>query len=106
MLQSQAMLRAGFARRAFFSTAAKATAATTPSTPIPAKKKKRLVVAVGGNALQRRGDRLTIENMLVRCLYVADMDSLSSTQGLENKMDLVPTKIRSIQLSCLIFFTE
>jgi carbamate kinase len=24
-----------------------------------------LVVAVGGNALQRRGDRLTIENMLV-----------------------------------------
>ena len=24
----------------------------------------RLVLAVGGNALQRRGDRLTIENML------------------------------------------
>lgn len=67
MLQRQAMLRAGLARRAFFSTAAKAeatktTAEKTPSTPD--KKKKRLVVAVGGNALQRRGDRLTIENML------------------------------------------
>lgn len=28
------------------------------------RKRKRIVVAVGGNALQRRGDRLTIENML------------------------------------------
>lgn len=28
------------------------------------KMKNRIVVAVGGNALQRRGDRLTIENML------------------------------------------
>ena len=27
-------------------------------------KKLRMVVAVGGNALQRRGERLTIENML------------------------------------------
>lgn len=67
MLQTQAMLRTGLARRAFFSTAAKeapkaaAAATTTPSKPT---KKKRLVVAVGGNALQRRGDRLTIENML------------------------------------------
>ena len=25
---------------------------------------QRIVIAVGGNALQRRGDRLTIENML------------------------------------------
>jgi len=63
-------MRTGLARRAFFSTATKAdaskatTSATTPSTTSPDKKKKRLVVAVGGNALQRRGDRLTIENML------------------------------------------
>ena len=68
MLQRQAMMRAGLARRAFFSTAPKAEAAkaATPATPSPDKnkKKKRLVVAVGGNALQRRGDRLTIENML------------------------------------------
>lgn len=28
------------------------------------KKRQRIVVAVGGNALQRRGERLTIENML------------------------------------------
>ena len=58
--------------RNFFSTSAKAQGAkaTTPtqstSNPSSEKKKKRLVVAVGGNALQRRGDRLTIENMLVR----------------------------------------
>ena len=73
MLQRQAMLRAGLARRAFFSTAPKAEAAkaATPSAPSTDKKqkKKRLVVAVGGNALQRRGDRLTIENMLV-CPFV------------------------------------
>ena len=31
----------------------------TPTVP-----PQRIVVAVGGNALQRRGDRLTIENML------------------------------------------
>jgi hypothetical protein len=39
-------------------------ATTTPSTPSKKKEKLRIVVAVGGNALQRRGDRLTIENML------------------------------------------
>ncbi len=73
MLQRQAILKTGLARRAFFSTqaaapkvAAAAAAATDAPTPSkPAGKKKRLVVAVGGNALQRRGDRLTIENMLV-----------------------------------------
>jgi hypothetical protein len=76
MLQSQALLRTGLARRSFFTTAAKAqvakatttTATAPPSTASPDKKKKRLVVAVGGNALQRRGDRLTIENMMV-CSY-------------------------------------
>ena len=31
--------------------------------PKPLSKGQRLVVAVGGNALQRRGERLTIENM-------------------------------------------
>ena len=47
--------------------AGESTASSTPTTSSgPAKgKKQRLVVAVGGNALQRRGDRLTIENMLV-----------------------------------------
>eukprot|EP00466_Bigelowiella_natans_P011039 jgi/Bigna1/92845/estExt_fgenesh1_pm.C_810007 len=35
-------------------------------------KKKRLIVAVGGNALQRRGDRLTITNML-KAACCADM---------------------------------
>ena len=29
------------------------------------RKNKRIVIAVGGNALQRRGDRLTIENQLI-----------------------------------------
>ena len=75
MLQRQTILRTGLTRRAFLSTATKApgaTAATTATTSSPStasaetKKKKRFVVAVGGNALQRRGDRLTIENMLVR----------------------------------------
>ena len=68
MLQTQAMLRTGLASRAFFSTAAKEApkaAAAVTATPSKPTKKKRLVVAVGGNALQRRGDRLTIENMLV-----------------------------------------
>ena len=39
---------------------------TKPSTPTGSKtsEKLRVVVAVGGNALQRRGERLTIENML------------------------------------------
>mmetsp|Transcript_955 Transcript_955/g.2748 ORF Transcript_955/g.2748 Transcript_955/m.2748 type:complete len:374 (-) Transcript_955:63-1184(-) len=42
------------------------TKASEPSTAGSdlANKKLRLVVAVGGNALQRRGERLTIENML------------------------------------------
>ena len=83
MLQRQAMLRAGLARRAFFSTAPKAEAAkaATPSTPsADKKKKKRLVVAVGGNALQRRGDRLTIENMLV-CPFV-DVDTAAAALDL------------------------
>ena len=73
MLQRQAILRTGLSsRRALLSTATKAPSATatataTATTASPEKKKKkRLVVAVGGNALQRRGDRLTIENMLVR----------------------------------------
>ncbi|MGK3733818.1 MAG: hypothetical protein ACI8RD_002788 [Bacillariaceae sp.] len=65
-------------RRMLLSTATEASTATatatttsttkaTTTTSSPDKKKKnRIVVAVGGNALQRRGDRLTIENMLVR----------------------------------------
>ena len=31
----------------------------------------RIVVAVGGNALQRRGDRLTVENMLKAAAMMA-----------------------------------
>lgn len=45
--------------------AADAVSKPTPATsPTQGGKKLRLVVAVGGNALQRRGERLTIENML------------------------------------------
>jgi hypothetical protein len=43
------------------------TTSTTSTISSPTKKedkKLRIVVAVGGNALQRRGDRLTIENQL------------------------------------------
>ena len=76
MLRSQARLRTGLPRRAYFSTAAKVSdaKATVTTTPPPSKKKKRLVVAVGGNALQRRGDRLTIENMLVCELIAMESD--------------------------------
>ncbi|CAJ1934208.1 unnamed protein product [Cylindrotheca closterium] len=41
-----------------------ASKSTPTSSPTQNGKKLRLVVAVGGNALQRRGERLTIENML------------------------------------------
>ena len=52
--------------------ASSATSTTTSSTSGPAKgKKQRLVVAVGGYALQRRGDRLTIENMLKAAAQMA-----------------------------------
>lgn len=44
------------------------TSSTSTSHPDDApnaiKKRQRIVIAVGGNALQRRGERLTIENML------------------------------------------
>ena len=66
----------GWTRRTFANAAA-AAAGTSSPTPVPSsstststttkkdeEKKLRIVVAVGGNALQRRGDRLTIENML------------------------------------------
>jgi len=61
--------------------------AASKSNPIlsPAKngKKLRLVVAVGGNALQRRGERLTIENMLKAASEMAPvMADLSKTHEL------------------------
>lgn len=58
----------GMTRRMFATASgASASSASTPSSSLssPKKEKKlRIVLAVGGNALQRRGDRLTIENML------------------------------------------
>jgi hypothetical protein len=44
---------------------------SSTSTNHTQQKKSRLVIAVGGNALQRRGERLTIENMLKAAADVA-----------------------------------
>jgi carbamate kinase len=44
---------------------------TTSASTIKKDKKLRIVLAVGGNALQRRGDRLTIENMLKAAAEIA-----------------------------------
>ena len=75
-MQRQVLLRGvGVSRRLLSTTATSATSTTVSSgkatvtsadkpTGPAAGKKMRLVVAVGGNALQRRGERLTIENML------------------------------------------
>lgn len=46
----------------------------------------RIVVAVGGNALQRRGERLTIENMLK-----AAADMAPTIAGLASEHELVLT---------------
>ena len=46
----------------------------------------RIVVAVGGNALQRRGERLTIENMLK-----AAADMAPTIASLANEHELVLT---------------
>lgn len=62
------IMRMGLTRRVLSTASKSSTTATVTSTPtasaIKEDKKLRIVVAVGGNALQRRGDRLTIENML------------------------------------------
>ena len=70
-MQRHVLLRGVGLNRRFLSTTASATSTTASSTATGTKsssptggKKQRLVVAVGGNALQRRGERLTIENML------------------------------------------
>ncbi len=63
-IQRQVLIRSsvGWTRRTFVSAAAGGTSSTSHKKD--EEKKLRIVVAVGGNALQRRGDRLTIENML------------------------------------------
>ena len=67
-MQRQVVMRMGFASRRMFSSATGSSAASTATSSATSgdkkKEKLRIVVAVGGNALQRRGDRLTIENML------------------------------------------
>jgi hypothetical protein len=83
-MQRQVVMRVGLTRRmlspsanATFSTAEAAPAPkpeeviateskskSKPNPPTADGKRLRMVVAVGGNALQRRGERLTIENML------------------------------------------
>ena len=71
-MQRQAIYRSVGLSRRMLSTAAGSSpvaAPTSATSTIPSATKKedkklRIVVAVGGNALQRRGDRLTIENQL------------------------------------------
>lgn len=61
--------------------------ATTTTTASKKKKKLRIVVAVGGNALQRRGDPLTIDNMLKAALEMAPtMASLAKNHELGKKI--------------------
>jgi exo-beta-1,3-glucanase (GH17 family) len=71
--QRRVLVRVGLTQRFLSTSTAAATATATTSTSSTSSssssvsksgKKQRLVVAVGGNALQRRGERLTIENML------------------------------------------
>ena len=75
-MQRQALFRSvGLTRRMFASTAGSSSSTTSTSAITTTKKdedkKLRIVVAVGGNALQRRGDRLTIENMLKAAAAIA-----------------------------------
>ena len=73
-MQRSVIMRVGFTRQilrtAQFSTATKTEpipegiTSSKAEPPAGDAKRLRLVVAVGGNALQRRGERLTIENML------------------------------------------
>jgi hypothetical protein len=67
-MQRQALYPSlGLSRRLLTSAAGSTAVTTAPTASSPAKKddsRLRIVVAVGGNALQRRGDRLTIENQL------------------------------------------
>lgn len=76
-MQRQALIGSvGLTRRMFASATVSSAAASSPSTTTTKKdedkdKKLRIVVAVGGNALQRRGDRLTIENMLKAAAVMA-----------------------------------
>jgi hypothetical protein len=91
-MQRQAVLmRGGLARRMMLSTAASESTTLSSSpppspTPIIVDKKLRVVVAVGGNALQRRGERLTIENMLkASAEFAPTMAALSKKHELGTK---------------------
>jgi hypothetical protein len=68
-------MRMGLTRRmlstASGSSATSSDTITSSTTPTKEEKPLRIVVAVGGNALQRRGDRLTIENMLKAAAVLA-----------------------------------
>lgn len=85
-LQRQVLLRSvGLTRRMIATTAGSSSsaAAAPPTTKKDEEKKLRIVVAVGGNALQRRGDRLTIENMLKAAAAMAPtMSELSKKHQL------------------------
>jgi len=63
-IQRQVVYRSLGLSRRMLSTTADATAVVSSPSTKKEDKKLRIVVAVGGNALQRRGDRLTIENQL------------------------------------------
>ena len=110
LLQRQVFLRSSvYLTRRLLSTAGGAAAgssstttsssSTTVSTPASSsttsqqkkddeEKRLRIVVAVGGNALQRRGDRLTIENMLKAAAAMAPtMATLAQKHELGKSMN-------------------
>ena len=59
----------------------------------------RIVVAVGGNALQRRGERLTIENMLK-----AAADMAPTIASLSREHELVLTHGSELFIFDVLFF--
>ena len=59
---------------------------------------QRVVVAVGGNALQRRGDRLTIENMLKAAKQMAP--AIMAIQAAGN--EVVLTHGNGPQVRCVL----
>lgn len=68
------------------------------------EKKLRIVVAVGGNALQRRGDRLTIENQMKAAASMAPtMSELCKKHQLGTKIRRVYSFSKLLFRTCLIY---
>ena len=82
-----------------FATVASSTSSDASSKPGKEEEKRlRIVVAVGGNALQRRGDRLTIENQMKAAAFMAP-----TMAELCKKHQLGRTK-RRVDISCGLRF--